>query len=265
MARVDRGALFKLGGIFAAVWLLWSTPVVYPLKVLVVLLHEISHGIAAVATGGSIDRIVVSADEGGVCWTSGGVRFITLSAGYLGSMLWGSMILIVASRTRFDRLLCGALGMFLLLVTLRFVQNGFGQGFGVAAGAVLVLAAWRLPEAVSDLTLKTIGLTSCLYAILDIKSDILDRPGAASDAGMLHDLTHIPTIVWGVLWILAALGVAAVTLLVAAPGEGEPSSRIEAKPHGSPLAAPGGARASLDDAAALIDELARGLPPRVKP
>ena len=32
---------------FVALWLLWDTPVVYPLKIFVVLLHEVSHGIAA--------------------------------------------------------------------------------------------------------------------------------------------------------------------------------------------------------------------------
>jgi len=43
--------------IFVAVTLLWNTPVVYPLKIFVVFMHEISHGIAAMATGGQIEEI----------------------------------------------------------------------------------------------------------------------------------------------------------------------------------------------------------------
>ena len=46
--RVRFLALFT--AYFVAVWLLWNTPVVYPLKLFVVLLHEISHGLAAIAT-----------------------------------------------------------------------------------------------------------------------------------------------------------------------------------------------------------------------
>lgn len=53
------------------------------------------------------------------------------------------------------------------------------------------------------------GLTSCLYAVLDIKGDILDRPELPSDAWMLAQLTNIPTMAWGVAWIAIALNVSA--------------------------------------------------------
>ncbi|HIF24510.1 MAG TPA: M50 family peptidase, partial [Gemmatimonadetes bacterium] len=53
--------------------------------------------------------------------------------------------------------------------------------------------------------LLTLGLTSCLYAILDIKSDILDRPELRSDAAMLGEITGIHTVVWGGLWITVAV------------------------------------------------------------
>ena len=57
-----------------------------------------------------------------------------------------------------------------------------------------------------------LGLTSVLYAILDIKSDILDRPGLESDAHMLAELTGIPTVAWGVVWIAVALIAAGLLL-----------------------------------------------------
>jgi hypothetical protein len=50
-----------------------------------------------------------------------------------------------------------------------------------------------------------LGLTSTLYAILDIKSDVLDRPHLPSDAAMLAEMTGIPTAAWGILWIAIAL------------------------------------------------------------
>ena len=48
--RFLSGFAMFLGGL----WFLWDTPLIYPLKIFVVLLHEISHGIVALATGGSI-------------------------------------------------------------------------------------------------------------------------------------------------------------------------------------------------------------------
>ena len=73
------------------------------------------------------------------------------------------------------------------------------------AGAVLAETARGLSPAVNRIVLTVLGLTSCLYAILDIKSDIIDRPGLRSDAHMLAELTGIPTLVWGAFWIALAL------------------------------------------------------------
>ena len=70
---------------FTALWFLWDTPLVYPLKIFVVLLHEVSHAVVAVVTGGTIERIILDPREGGACYCPGGNTFLTLSAGYLGS------------------------------------------------------------------------------------------------------------------------------------------------------------------------------------
>ena len=75
---------------FGALWALWDTAFVYPLKIFVVLLHEISHAAVAVATGGTIERIVLDPNQGGACYCPGGSAFLTLSAGYLGSLGWGA-------------------------------------------------------------------------------------------------------------------------------------------------------------------------------
>jgi hypothetical protein len=49
--------------------------------------------------------------------------------------------------------------------------------------------------------LTGLGVTSAMYALLDIQSDILSRPELSSDARMLSELTGIPTVIWGILWI----------------------------------------------------------------
>jgi len=206
--------LWGLLGILAAVILLWDTAAVYPLQILVVFFHEMSHGLAALLTGGSIQEISVVPEQGGYCRTLGGSPFIILSAGYLGSLVWGGVILVLASRTRLDRAVAAVLGALLLLASALFVRplTSFGFIFGALTGAGLVAASTRLPAAAHDFALKVIGLTSCLYAVLDIKSDVLDRPGVESDAHMLADLTGIPTLVWGLAWISIA-AVAAVGFL----------------------------------------------------
>ena len=198
---------------FGAIWLLWPSPVLYPLKLFVVLLHELSHGLAAVITGGSIERIVLLAEEGGATYTRGGSAFITLSAGYLGSLLWGLALMFAArGRPRVVRSTLLALAFLVLAATIAFVRNPFGIAFGIIFGGVLFVAARRLKTAAQAVILAVLGMTSALYALLDIRSDVLDRPHLPSDAYMLGELTGIPTAFWGVFWI--ALGIAACAVAV---------------------------------------------------
>jgi hypothetical protein len=198
---------------YIALWLLWWTPVVYPLKIFVVLLHEISHGLAAVATGGTVDRILLDADQGGATYTRGGNPFVILSAGYLGSLLWGLLLIEVAgARARRVRMALSALGVLVLIVAVFYVRNLFGFVFSVLFGAALVVAARRLNGRQASYVLLALGLTSALYALLDIQSDILQRPHLPSDAYMLGRLTGVPTVVWGVVWTLIAVVTCGVAL-----------------------------------------------------
>lgn len=195
------------GAFFVALWLLWNTPVVLPLKIFVVFLHEISHGIASVATGGTIDRILISVDQGGACYCGGGSRFVTLSAGYLGSLAWGLLLLAAARYERRAHWTTMAVGVATGLISLFYVRSLFGFVFGLGFAAALVVVSRNLSARWNARILYALGLTSALYAILDIKSDILERPGLESDARMLADLTGVPTVAWGGMWIGIALGV----------------------------------------------------------
>ena len=198
---------------FAAIWLLWATPVVYPVRLFVVLLHEISHGLAAVVSGGMVERIVLLAEEGGATYTRGGSAFLILSAGYLGSLLWGLLLMAAArGRPRSVRWSLIALAVLVMGVTLRFVRNPFGIVFGVLFSAALGLAARYLRPAGQAVVLSVLGMTSALYALFDIRSDVLDRPHLPSDAHMLAELTGVPTAFWGFFWI--ALGLAACAYAV---------------------------------------------------
>ena len=210
--KTKRRIVFLAGFLlyFGVVWSLWDTAVLYPLKLFVVLLHEVSHAAAAVATGGTVERILLNAQQGGATYTRGGNPFITLSAGYLGSLAWGALLVVLAfNRWLKPRWIIGGVGAFVLVLTVFLVRSLFGFGFGILFGGGLLAGARYFSHGVNRTLLLGLGLTSTLYAILDIKSDVLDRPHLPSDAAMLAEMTGIPTAVWGFLWIGIALLVSA--------------------------------------------------------
>ena len=88
---------------------------------------------------------------------------------------------------------------------MAYVKNTFGILFGTVFGLVLFFIAIEFSKSQNQKIQLILGLTSCLYSILDIKGDILDHPTLPSDAAMLNDLTGIPVVFWGLLWIMIAI------------------------------------------------------------
>ena len=56
-------------------------------------------------------------------------------------------------------------------------------------GLALLVCARYLSGLWNRRLVLVLGMTSCLYAVLDIKSDVLDRPNLPSDAAMLAEAT----------------------------------------------------------------------------
>ena len=191
---------------------LWNTFVVFPFRLFVVFLHEISHGLAAVLTGGELVKIGLSFNEGGVAVTRGGSRFVILTAGYLGSLLFGALFLLLGARRRWAPGVIGLVGLFTLVITLVYVRTWFGFAYGLLAAAAFILVASKMKPDVSEVLLAAIGVMSCLYAVWDIASDVLLRSVPCSDASQLARLTHVPALVWGVLWIALSLWVIVAVL-----------------------------------------------------
>jgi hypothetical protein len=217
--------------LLAAAVAFWDTAALYPVKAFVVLLHELGHALAAVLTGGQVERIELSSDLGGVCWSRGGWRLIVLPAGYLGSMLFGGLILLSAARSLSDRLLAAALGLAVLALTIVFVRSLFGIAFGFLFGAALVASARWLPGAANDLLLRFLGLASILYAAIDIKEDLISRTVPGSDAYAMSRELFLPPVFWGVLWMGLAVVAAGVFLYLAArSGQDAPAGTPGAPP-----------------------------------
>lgn len=183
----------------------WHSPFLFPLKILVVLMHESGHALGALLTGGRLLTISVGMDEGGQALTAGGSAFVTLNCGYLGSLAWGMLLLTLTRGTRGGQGVSALLSVGLFVLTLGWIRPAFSFGFVysmLAAVGFGVLA--RFSPGVNRIVLRSLGLFSVLYALADIVDDVLSRPGAPSDAAALSVLTGVPTLAWGVGWIVVS-------------------------------------------------------------
>ncbi|MBI9072674.1 MAG: M50 family metallopeptidase [Melioribacteraceae bacterium] len=185
--------------------LLWNTPVIYPIKLFVVLLHEISHGIAAILTGGAISEIIVSYNLGGLCKTYSGNEIVIASAGYLGSLVFGVWMFMSAYNYNHSRWLCNGLAIMFVIVTIAFISNILGILFAVIFTLVLFLSPRYFNKTAHVYVMKGLGFVSCLYVLVDIKEDLLTLENRVTDAHILAQITGVSHLVWGLTWFVITL------------------------------------------------------------
>ncbi len=198
--------------ITAAILVLWFTPVIIPLKILIVFFHELSHALAAWITGGSVESIRISPQQGGATVTRGGNVFLQMSAGYLGSLLIGVLLFLGAVRSHADRIMMAVLGAVMLLIAALYIRDVFALAFITGGGILMLVVARFLSRDVNDLVLRVVGLTSMIYVPMDIFSDTIARSEMRSDAYMLADRFGGATMMWGGLWLLVSLVVIGLCL-----------------------------------------------------
>lgn len=184
---------------------LWPTVLMTPLKILVVFFHEGSHALATVLSGGEVIAMEIVPEQGGSVLSRGGSAVLIASSGYLGSLVIGGLLLVLAARVSFDRWIMAVLGLAMALLTVLYVRNLYGVAFGIGGAALAFSAARWLSHAANDLLLRLIGLTSMLYVPLDIFSDTLARSHLRSDASILAELLGGSSQFWGAIWLAIAL------------------------------------------------------------
>lgn len=184
-------------------WLGWA---VYPFRLFGTFVHELSHGLAAVATGGDFQRFSVQPDLSGLAWSAGGIRVIVGSAGYIGSAIFGGVLIALHARWMSARALLLGMAIVFGLLCLLFVRNLFGIASALVLTAAMMYAGLKLPEFWRDALLKVLALQLILDGYNSLFT-VLRLSGAGdsqTDAHAMAQLTWLPAWIWAVLWILAS-------------------------------------------------------------
>ena len=216
---------------------LWFIPfgevLTYPFRIFVTFIHEGGHAIAALLTGNSVGSLSVAMNASGETYTTqGGLlsQMLVASAGYLGSMTFGALLLVLIRKAVAARLvLVGSAGIIFLLTLIYGILKPIvswgalsGIPFTFLAGTVLtvgLIAVAKFASArVVTFFVSFLAVQCILNALLDLKTVFfLSSPFALSvptDAMNLAAVTGLPAILWATLWILIALVILALAMRI---------------------------------------------------
>ncbi len=185
--------------------LLWNSIVVYPIKMLVIILHEMSHAIVAIIAGHPVKSIEITNRLGGQTLIAGGNNFFIAFAGYFGSVVFGVLFFVSAYDLKLLRIFSLTLGVIILLFTANLFKNEFSVFFGLLFAILLLILPFLKFETAVGYIYKFIGVTSILYILVDVKDDLLTLTMRQTDAQLLADLTGVPPILWGFFYTLLSL------------------------------------------------------------
>ncbi|XP_076902753.1 uncharacterized protein LOC143557600 [Bidens hawaiensis] len=146
----------------------------------------------------------VHANEGGVTQTRGGIYWLILPAGYLGSSFWGMLLILASTDLLTARIAAGCLAAALLIVL--FIAKNWTLR-GLCIGFIIFIAiVWVLQEKTTVRILRYvilfIGVMNSLFSVYDIYDDLISRRVNSSDAEKFAEICPCPCngVAWGVIW-----------------------------------------------------------------
>lgn len=234
ISRDARPQAMTLLGAAAISVVLWFIPyaelLTYPFRIFVTFIHEGGHALAALITGNSVASLSVAMNASGETYTTqGGMvsQLLVSSAGYIGSMTFGALLLILIRKAVAARIVL--LGSAILIFSLTAIYGLFkpiasgvawsGIPFTLTAGILLsvglILVARFASARVATFLVSFLAVQCVLNALMDLKtvfflSSPFGQP-VQTDAAVMAGATGIPALFWALMWI----GLAFVILWIA--------------------------------------------------
>lgn len=201
----------------------YSDYLLYPLRLFVTFVHESGHAVAALLTGGSVASLHVSPNGSGVTWTRDSplLHWVTLSGGYVGSALFGALLLQTGRLTRWrnaGRTTLYAAAFYILGVTLLWAHNPFNNpGNSITGGAapdfftplaggclfalLFALAKLSSPR-VANFLAAFLAVQCSMNALVDLRDllYITSNHLGDNDAVFMARQYALPPTFWALLW-----------------------------------------------------------------
>ncbi|HSD89461.1 MAG TPA: M50 family metallopeptidase [Kofleriaceae bacterium] len=201
-------------------WMPFGSTILYPLTLFTTWVHEMGHGLTALAVGGEFDSLVIRSDAGGYAMIrvfDGWPDALSDAGGLLAPPIVGSFILAFVHGPRRARIVLGLLAAALGLSVLVYVRSLTGV---IAMPIVAALLGWASWRGFAENPHRRVILAQMLGVMLALDTvtrmvgyamSTEARPGEKSDVQRIADQLGGPYWIWGLAIITIALSMLALS------------------------------------------------------
>jgi hypothetical protein len=193
----------------------------YPLTLFTTWVHEMGHGLAALAVGGQFEHLEIYRNAGGLAFAyakPGWQEAFVAAGGLLAPPLLGALILAIVHGPRRARTCLALLAAALVASMAVYVRTPVGIVSMTAVALALGVAAWRAAPDHRVILAQVLAVVLALdtvtrmigYAFMSHVR--LNGANDRSDAGNIADNLGGPLFVWGIAITVLALAMLAAGL-----------------------------------------------------
>lgn len=195
----------------------------YPLTLFATWVHEMGHGLAAIAIGGHFSRLEIFANAAGMAhssYPSGMASALVSLGGLLAPPIVGCAIIVLGRSPRMGRVLLWLLALAMLASLAIWVRTVVGALLLVPLALGLVVVARKLSGGTGLFVAQLLGFSLALDTVsrldyLFVERVTIDGQTLTSDIGKVAEVLGGPALVWGLLVAGVALGLVAIAGWVA--------------------------------------------------
>lgn len=181
--------------------------IAFPIEILCTFLHEFGHAFFAWISGGTVHSLCVNMDGSGVTTTSGGNSSLLTMGGYVGSALFGNLMIRFSKDTRASIIL-KILGAIMLIASFLWYDNMVTTSAMVIYAIVLFVLSFVLPREILSFFLTFLGVASVIYIIQDFNvGPTSDLQAYESEVGIF------PASVWMYIWLGIVLVMTTINII----------------------------------------------------
>lgn len=212
--------LWKYILILLAVILFWNQLVLQPLILFSLVFHKLGHALTAFISGYGYDafKVIFSTKSDIVIQPKGWFSsFMVLNGGYIGSLLFAGMVLLL-KKTAAKRFIPGTLAIIYLLISISYPAFDSIIIYPVIFTSLIIIQYMIGNDSVNEFFIDVLGISILAYVIFDTfictllltinkQFSIIDnwKIYPANDIVGLSKLTNLPSLLWGVIWLVIAV------------------------------------------------------------